>query len=357
MKERIKPKRALTCLLIPLLLISLAGCAAIGPKTLARDRFDYSTGLAKSWKNQMLLNIVKLRYMDTPVFLDVTSVINSYTLQTEVNLGMTFKQPSSENSQTLGGKGLYSDRPTITYSPLLGARFSKALLTPTPPRTIFSMIQVGWRADLLIRISVKSLNGIYNQGSRGADRQDYDPRFLSLVEAMRRIQLSDAVGMRIKTTEDGATPLIFFRRNLSEEVMKDILFVRETLGLDPDANELSLRFDAVPAHDRELAILTRSMLEVLIAISLGVDVPPEDVQENRAVPAPTDPGFEPLIRIHSGKEMPKDAFTSVPYRDRWFWVEDTDLDSKRLFTFLIVLFTLTETGESGPQPVITIPAG
>jgi hypothetical protein len=357
MKKKIKPKRAFTCLLIPLLLISLAGCATIGPNTIARDRFDYSTGLATSWKNQMLLNIVKLRYMDTPVFLDVTSVINSYTLQTEVNLGMTFKQPSTESSQTLGGKGLYSDRPTITYSPLLGDKFSKALLTPTPPKTVFFLIQVGWRADLLLRLSVKSINGIYNQGSRGADQQDFDPRFLSLVEAIRRIQLSDAVGMRIRETEDGATPLIFFRQDLSEEVMKDIMFIRETLRLDFDAEELSLRFGAVPSSNTELAVLTRSMLEVIIAISAGVDVPPEHVQENRAVPAPTDPGFEPLIRIRSGTEMPEDAFTAIPYKDHWFWIEDTDLHSKRLFTFLIVLFTLTESGESAPGPIIPIPAG
>jgi len=350
-------KRSLIYLLLPALLVFLAGCAAIGPKTIPRDRFDYSIGLATSWKNQMLLNIVKLRYMDTPVFLDVTSVINSYTLQTEVNLGLTFKQPGSENSQVLGGKGLYSDRPTITYSPLIGKRFLKALLTPTKPRTIFNLIQIGWRADALMSLTVKSINGIYNYGSKGPDQPDIDPRFASLLSAFRRIQLSDAIGMRMKPTESGATPLIFFRRNASEEVLKDVRYIREILGLDPEADELSMRFAVVPVNNTELAILTRSMLEVLIAISIGVEVPPEDVESNRATPGLSDPGVESLIHVRSGEKKPEDAFVTIPYRDRWFWIEDTDLESKRLFTFLVVLFTLTESGESAPGPMITIPAG
>ena len=53
----------------------LVGCAGIGPKTIPRDRFDYSAAIAKSWQNQMLLNMVKIRYAETPVFVDVTSVI------------------------------------------------------------------------------------------------------------------------------------------------------------------------------------------------------------------------------------------------------------------------------------------
>ena len=61
-----------------LILAGLNGCASIGPGTMARDRFDYTTAISDSWKAQMLLNVVKLRYADAPVFLDVASVISQY---------------------------------------------------------------------------------------------------------------------------------------------------------------------------------------------------------------------------------------------------------------------------------------
>ena len=63
------------------LLAGLSGCASIGPGNVARDRFDYISAISDSWKAQMLLNLVKLRYGDAPVFLDVASVITQTGLQ------------------------------------------------------------------------------------------------------------------------------------------------------------------------------------------------------------------------------------------------------------------------------------
>ena len=68
-----------------LLLLVLAGCGGIGPKTVSRDRFEYTDAISESWKHQMLLNMVKIRYGDAPVFLEVSSVINQYLMETEIN--------------------------------------------------------------------------------------------------------------------------------------------------------------------------------------------------------------------------------------------------------------------------------
>jgi hypothetical protein len=63
----------------------------------------------------------------------------------------------------------------------------------------------------------------------------------------------------------------------------------------------------------------------------------------------------PLIRIHSGMSHPEDALVSIRYRNNWFWIDDTDLASKRMFSFLMMLFSLTETGDKSGAPIVTVP--
>ncbi len=115
-----------------LLAITGTGCQSIGPGTVPRDRSDYSSSIGDSWKRQTLLNIVKLRYVDPPIFVDVGQIVAGYSLQTGVSAGGTL---SSENAVqgnfgTIGGSAIYTDRPTITYVPLTGNKFLRGLMTP-----------------------------------------------------------------------------------------------------------------------------------------------------------------------------------------------------------------------------------
>ena len=81
----------------------LTGCASIGPSTVARDRFDYTTAVSDSWKRQMLLNIVKIRYGDAPIFLDVASIINQYQLTTDLNASFGWRSFSRTATATTRG--------------------------------------------------------------------------------------------------------------------------------------------------------------------------------------------------------------------------------------------------------------
>src|SRR3954468_20345600 len=180
----------------------LVGCGGIGPRTLAVDRFDYTETLSTSWKQQMLVNMVKLRYGDTPVFLDVASVISQYSIETQVDLRLTWMNPqiTMGDSQSTGATARYVDKPTITYLPLSGERFARSLMKPIPPPAVLSLIQAGYPVDVILRVCTHSVNGVRNRYGGAARARPADPDFYPVLARMRKVQDSGALGLRVKKT-------------------------------------------------------------------------------------------------------------------------------------------------------------
>jgi len=353
-------KNLLALPLLALLLLAFAGCTSLGPPSIARDRFDYTTAVADSWKRQMLLNIVKIRYGDAPIFLDVASIINQYSLETELRGTLGWSEPPSFQRQELGGTGRYYDRPTITYTPLTGEKFARNLMTPVAPATVMSLVEGGYPVDMVFRILVHSVNGVRNQFGGSARMRRADPEFFTLIEKLRQNQNSGTVSLRVKKTEGQNALIMVFRKQTSAETQANAGEVRRILGLKEDADELRVVYGSVASAPDEMALLTRSIIEVLSDISSTIEVPAEHVAEKRVLPTmqPEGEGARGnLIRIQHAKEPPGDAFAAVPYRDGWFWIDDRDYPSKKLFSFLMFVMTLTETGGKDGAPVVTISAG
>ncbi|MHC4557121.1 MAG: hypothetical protein ACYTFW_08045 [Planctomycetota bacterium] len=347
-----------------LILSGLGGCVGVGPGTVNRDRFAYTDAISESWKRQMLLNLVKMRYADAPIFLDVASVINQYALEAELSGNMGWNQFLDTDSQLIGGRGRYSDRPTITYQPLSGEKFTRSLMTPIPPSSVLSLVQAGWRADAVSWICIQAINGIYNRSGAAMNAHPADPDFYEFVTLFRKVQESRAMGMRIqKTTDKKQSNVLFFRKkDISPETVAQTRRLRELLDLDPEAQELTVVYGSLPQNNREVAILTRSMLEIMVEIASYIEVPAAHVAEGRTITTSTGEVETtsvviPRTRIRSALEKPADAFVAVQYRGYWFWINDRDFVSKRLFSFLMFLFTLAETGAPTQAPTLTIPTG
>ena len=212
----------------------LSGCASIGPDTVVRDRFDYTAALSDSWKEQMLLNLVKIRYGDTPIFLDVASVINSYEVSGSTSLGGTWKfHPFYDTEASLGASGFYANRPTITYSPMSGERFAKSLMTPVPASAVFNLVQSGYPADLVFRLLVQSVNGIKNRYGGASAVRSSDPRFYELAEKMKRIQTFGSLGLKSQSLNGKEVMMLEFGRETDEKTEADIAEVKKILGLTP----------------------------------------------------------------------------------------------------------------------------
>ncbi|RJG42635.1 hypothetical protein [Motilimonas pumila] len=339
--------------------LALSACTSIGPQTVAQDRFDYNTAIADSWKEQTLLNIVKLRYADMPLFVEVASIVNGYSLESSVNLSGTLASDIPGDFASAGASGKFTDRPTITYTPITGQQFNKNFMTPIPPQAILFMMQSGWSADLVLPLTVDSINGLRAEKSAGNGARLGDDAYYRAIDLLTDIQRSGAVGMRIVEGQGAKrdTTVMFYHSDLIKpEVEQQTKELNALLRINPDVRELTIRYGLIASNEGELAMLTRSMLQLMITLAGKVNVPEVHVDEGRTVAniASKANHSDRLINIRHSKEKPADAFSAIKYKDYWFWIDDTDFQSKRTFAFLMILFSLTETGGRDGLPLVTI---
>lgn len=339
-----------------------SGCMHLGPSAISVDRFDYSSALANSWKQQTLLNIVKLRYMDLPIFMDVASIVSGYSMETSVSVGGDIASGSAEGDiLRLGGAGRFTDRPTITYVPLTGEKFLRGLITPIDPKNIFFMLQTGYAADFILGLTVESLNGVRNRSAVGGAVREADPDFIRALQLLREVQAAGGVGMRVEEDKaKGSTAVLFFRRDdVAADIMEKTVEILRLLKLPAKGPKFTLIYSPVRGAENELAVNSRSMLQIMGAFASYVDVPEVHLQDRRALPSLEHDAGETRqgkLRIYSGKDQPPDAFAAVYHRDHWFWIDDGDWQTKRAITAIMFFFTLAETGAGERLPLITIPA-
>jgi hypothetical protein len=334
-------------------LLSFA-CAHVAPSNVTRDRFDYAEALAQSWKRQTLMNVVHIRYGDAPFFLDVTSLINTYTRSNGLNASASVHPTWDDNSVSAGATGTWSNSPTVTYQPVTGDKFARQLLRPIPPASLLQMMEAGWSAKLILPIVVRTVNGLRGQVlGRVADTE-----FVQLVEALDSIQQSDGLGFRVSASKPGENVLLVLSGEERETVRERQETVRKLLKLEPGLKELEVAFGSVPRNSSEIAMVTRSMVEIMLEVSAGIDVPGVHREEGRVLPLGlSETGralAEPLVHIHSGTAAPPDAYAATRYKDFAFWIDDRDIRSKRVFSFLMLLFSLAETGQPSAAPLVTI---
>jgi hypothetical protein len=341
------------------LLLLLSGCKSLGPEILPQDRLAYNKSICESWQEQTLLNVVRLRYVDTPLFMDVASVVSGYTLERSVSLNgqLSTANAIQGDSIGLGAGGRMTDRPTITYAPIIGDRFNKLLMTPISPERLLFLIQSGWPADLVLNVTLASVNGLNAPVSIGDNKRQGDAEFARVIELIRQGQRSNAIGMRIKETgeEKHTTMLIMKRHDTDQKTEEAFRELCELLKLSPDTSEVELSYGFLPQSDMELVCRSRSILEIIVELAGHIRIPAEHETSGIAVTSSVNPENASFVILSSSDE-PQGSSVKVLYRDHWFYISDSDLESKRIFGFMMLLFSLTESGETTGLPLVTIPA-
>ncbi len=351
--------------------LALGACATrLGPRTIPAARFDYNQRIARSQNDQLLLNLVRLRYRDTPVFLDVGTVIAQYTL--DVRAGVLPRIHVDGNSGTEIGVDLgarYSEQPTITYEPISGAEFTQRLLTPISPHTIILLSQSGWSVERLLMCCVDSINDIANAPVASGPTPSRIPdnsQFREAARLLRELQISGALYfLAARDQQTGETFLRIDRPREDSPLTDTLRALRDLLQLDPEVETFRLTGRGAERGADEIVLTGRSLLGALFFLSHGVDAPAPHKSRGLVTVATGRDNQEfdwnsvsgNLLRVSSRDSEPPGAFVRIRYRNHWFYIDDADLNSKATFNLLTYLLSLQSAGREGINAMLTVPVG
>jgi hypothetical protein len=352
----------LTIVLCGLILtVSTSGCA-LGPKALEKTHGRYQDAVRHVIGEQLLRNLVQLRYGDTPVHLDVSSIASQYELAGSAEARPFFIAPNPSNSNVifrtftsilpdLSVSG--ANRPTITLIPANSGEAVRRFLTPIQPETIAFLSETSWPVSVILRLWVERLNGVPNAvtasgPSRGvisdferfrrvADLIQYaaDHEYISVRTEARQVAVGGPVpaetvtaaavldaakaGMEYRPSDDGRSSFLvrkenklLFRINPPSIGAPELDELIDTLNLTP--GELTHDIVVAPGNvpdpmlyprppSSELRISPRSTSQVFFYLCNGVEVPCEHLEAGLVRPT-TDAQGRPL----DGRELTRGLF-------------------------------------------------
>lgn len=186
---RIPPMRHLMLLLVcgmPL----LTGCT-LGPMSLQNSRLNYNRAIQHTSREELLLNLVRMRYYESEEFLGVSSITGQYTY--DADLRGTGAWPAGDRSSYGGSLGLGAQsKPTIVYAPEQGSDFNQRKLSPVSLETLDLLASKGWAVDRVLRVVVRNINDVDNATSAGGPTPGQKPdfeEFQYLAGLLRSLQL------------------------------------------------------------------------------------------------------------------------------------------------------------------------
>jgi hypothetical protein len=412
--------RVCTRLGTPFVVLLLSGCSTFGPQLVLNSHIEYNKAVEQVIQEELLLNIVRRRYYEAPQFVTVSSISTSMGTSAGVSGGAAFGNQGTPTTGNIGGSLNWSDSPTVTITPRQGTEILGALTARMSVNTLAKMANAGYRFDFLLSLTAEGLTSVRGpQTGVGTDFRPGDPEYLQLIESIGRLIDKGQLIVGTFSWNDPYSDISYDRDQITVENQitaialgggtgrfrsydggKTYYFTDKNnypaMWIDPDARTsgdgkrvielLNLQptplkrvwtfapsrvvdgtdFENVPNDPRpEIKMRLRSFYSVLNLLAYGVNVPPKDEEENRVF---TKALYEKAVRegravdlsdkfiVHSSGERPANAFVAVKHRGSWFYVDDRDHVSKRLFNAVYDLFNMEiAPSGGGGGPILTVP--
>lgn len=384
------------------MLVGVSGCA-IGPAALRGSRPEYNRVIQQTEKEELLLNIVRLRYGEHIKFLQVSSIVSSLNIGASLsaNANIPFGTQarldniSGANIANIGGGLNYSEAPTITYVPVEGQQFATQILRGASVDNLMALLQSGWNIDRVMALLVDRMGPLVNDPAAATFSQ-----FTQVIKLWRQIQArgdlrfvwfpqadtvlaeklpASAMNMRVFSATGSTNYLKYMPRSDGDYQLLqnfDSVVMELQYANEAEAERATMLLGSASARPRGalverlalfsatiapnaysepvtvLPLTLRSFADMLFFVTPGVAVPSEDA----AVVFPTDPAAPQLVHVRHSGSSPDRAFVAIRYRQHWFAIADTDMDSKLNFGLLLTILSLQTTG-GGAAPGLTLPVG
>ncbi|MCZ6652815.1 MAG: hypothetical protein O7D91_07295 [Planctomycetota bacterium] len=350
------------------------GCATLGPTSLPADRFNYNKSLARSANEQLLLNIVRLRYGEPLHWLEVSSMLSQYSLEASVNANSWWNDldtwgpalravygvdgDASKQSGVDGGVS-YSDRPTISYTPVQGEDFARRLLSPVPVSIVLFFAQAGWPIDEVLQLCVDRINGLANPLSASpfmaAIEGDAAAKFERMLDLLRATQNVGRLQGAIETAPDSDEPVLVL--DPTDEDAGGAEELRRILGIDATVTRIRVTPRGHANARDELAIQTRSLLGIMQVLARFVEPPEAHARRQMILKWPDLGTTRDCLRVRHSSTPKSSVFVQIRHKGHWFYIDDADVNSKRTFALITYLYSLQASDLTGRGPLLTVPAG
>lgn len=345
----------------------LSGCTQLGPSLVKAGRNDYNVAVAKTNDEQTVLNLVRFRYADNPLYLEVGSVTTQFNFQQGADGDLTRNEEVLRYGWRIGADVSYSETPTISYTPVTGQQFVKNIITPMSYETFILLANTGISIDRLLRLTASRMNGLQNapeaEGPTPAEAPDY-AEFARAAALLRELQKKDALRFRYRDPGKDTKPAMYIRPDALD--WAETRELRTLLGLEVTKRFYDVHIIADKPNRDSIGIELRSLNRMAHFLSTAVEVPARDEEAGRVMVTKDQNGqrfdwsqaMDGLFRVRSQTEQPTDAAVAIHYRGAWFYIDDRDIDSKYTFRLMEQVGSiLAGEIEKGPAPVLTLPVG
>ncbi|WOD09835.1 hypothetical protein RPW65_12270 [Pseudomonas sp. NyZ704] len=371
----------------------LVGCST-GSSQFSSSRMDYNQALQETEQKELLLNIVRLRYNEPPAFLQVTGISSQFEFTSELLIGGETDGDGRLEVFSPEAAISFSSSPTVTFSPQQEKEFTRQIMAPVGPETLYRLIEYGWGLERVFALMVRRINNVGTPV--GLEREALEVpteqldvfRKLGLWQRTHQLELAlvsrsvgvldgyfihelgldDLTALREKgyglIREDDGYTLTEEKESLELIVSAplagsaDWLSLADRLKLDGQAG--TYRIDPMRNSQQnsfQLTVALRSPLEMMAFLSRGVSIPASHHTDRVAPDWPIPDGLE-FFHVHASHQKPSDVYLAVEHLGTWFYIPKDDLESRRTLGLMSSLIRQeVQAGGAENLPVLTLPVG